>query len=70
MGTPAKHAFSASPQSIGNGNAIWGSFLDGLPLFNSFLRLIVATVAGYLLTGETLFIFFFRQPLTFGVFVV
>jgi hypothetical protein len=48
----------------------YGSFLDGLRLFNSFLRLIVATVALYLLTGETLFIFFFRHPLTFGVFVV
>jgi len=28
--------------------------LDGLPLFNSFLRLIVATVALYLLTGKYL----------------
>jgi hypothetical protein len=50
--------------------AALGTVLDGLRLFNSFLRLIVATVALYLLTGETLFIFFFRQPLTSVVFVV
>jgi hypothetical protein len=50
--------------------AAYRLILDGLRLFNSFLRLIVATVAGYLLTGETLFLFSFREPLTSVVFVV
>jgi hypothetical protein len=43
--------------------AAYRLILEGLPLFNSFLRLIVATVARYLLTGEYLFLFYLRYRL-------